>query len=52
MRRWSCLFAVALLASYGAACATDALVITALRNPVAKSYRGMIAGMELFDIRR
>ena len=52
MRRWSCLFAVALLASYGAACATDALVITALRNPVAKSYRGMIAGMELFHKRR
>ena len=42
------------IASPGAASAsdTDAVVITALRDPVAKSYRGMVAGMELFDQRR
>lgn len=42
------------IASCGAAGTsdTDAVVITALRDPVAKSYRGMVAGMELFDRRR
>jgi hypothetical protein len=30
----------------------DAVVVTALRNPVAKSYRRMVAGMELFEKRR
>jgi len=28
---------------------TDAVTITALRNPVDKSYRRMVAGMELFE---
>ena len=32
--------------------ADDAVVVTALRDPVAKSYRRMVAGMELFEKRR
>jgi hypothetical protein len=63
-RRWSCLCGIAaqiaLLASCNAAYAqrvdgkpnTDAVTVTALRNPVDKSYRRMIAGMELFERRR
>jgi hypothetical protein len=49
---------VALLASCGVACAqgkaagSDAVSITALRNPVDKSYPRMLAGMELFEKRR
>lgn len=52
---------VFLLASCGTAWAqanargspeADAVVITALPNPVAKSYRRMIAGMDLFEKRR
>jgi hypothetical protein len=31
---------------------SDAVTVTALRNPVHKSYRRMIAGMELFEKRR
>ncbi len=31
---------------------SDAVTITALRNPVAKSYRRMVAGLELFEKRR
>jgi hypothetical protein len=31
---------------------TDAVTVTALRNPVNKSYRRMVAGMELFEKRR
>jgi hypothetical protein len=31
---------------------TDAVTVTALRNPVNKPYRRMIAGMELFEKRR
>jgi hypothetical protein len=49
-----CAFAasIALLASCGAAFAqSDAVVVTGLRNPVAKSYRRMVAGMELFEKR-
>jgi hypothetical protein len=48
----------ALLASCGIAGAqdkaggSDAITITALRNPVDKSYRRMLAGMELFEKRR
>jgi hypothetical protein len=30
---------------------SDAVVITGLRNPVAKSYRRMVAGLELFEKR-
>jgi hypothetical protein len=44
-----------LLACAGAAGAQsdrDAVVVTGLRNPVAKSYRRMIDGMELFEKRR
>jgi hypothetical protein len=44
---------IVLLASCNAAFAQDdAVVITALRDPVSKSYRRMIAGMELFEKRR
>ena len=52
---------IALLAAWPAAFAQpeargdpddDAVVVTALRNPVAKSYRRMVAGMELFERRR
>lgn len=46
------LIVAALIASCGPACAAEAVVITALRKPVAKSYRGMIAGVERFDKRR
>ncbi len=47
---------ILLLATCGAAYAqseadTDAVTITALRNPVAKSYRRMVAGMDLFEKR-
>jgi hypothetical protein len=46
----------ALLASSAAAYAQakelDAVTVTALRNPVDKSYRRMISGMELFEKRR
>jgi hypothetical protein len=31
---------------------TDAVTVTALRNPVDKPYRRMVAGMELFEKRR
>jgi hypothetical protein len=52
---------IVLLAACGAAYAqaetagkrdSDAVTITAQRNPVAKSYRRMIAGMDLFEKRR
>jgi len=48
------MIATFLLASCGVANAqaSDAVVVTALRDPVAKSYRSMIAGMELFEKRR
>jgi len=48
------MIATFLLASCGVANAqaSDAVVVTALRDPVAKSYRSMIAGMELFAKRR
>jgi hypothetical protein len=44
---------ILLFASSGSAYAqdSDAVVINALRNPVIKSYRRMIAGMELFEKR-
>jgi hypothetical protein len=45
----------ALLASSTAAFAqeeSDAVTVTALRNPVDKSYRRMVAGIELFERRR
>jgi len=41
-----------LLASCNAAYAQDEVVVTALRNPVDKSYRKMIAGMDRFEKRR
>lgn len=50
-------FIIVLLASCGGALAQessrpgDAVTVTALRNPVDKSYRRMIAGMELFQRR-
>lgn len=46
---------IALLVCCGAAYAQpdrDAVVVTGLRDPVAKSYRRMVAGMELFEKRR
>jgi hypothetical protein len=44
---------IALLAACNAAFAQDdAVVITAQRDPVSKSYRRMVAGMELFEKRR
>lgn len=47
------LCAALLTAWCGAAFAqSDAVVITALRDPVAKSYRRMVAGLELFEKRR
>jgi hypothetical protein len=52
------LLVVALLASCNVAYAQDepsagdAVVVTALRNPVDKSYRRMIAGTQLFEKRR
>jgi hypothetical protein len=61
---WSFLFAVAahvaLLGACNAAYAqrvdgkpnTEAVTVTGLRNPVDKSYRRMIAGMELFERKR
>src|SRR5687768_10885738 len=50
--RWAWLCAVALLLPCDAAWAQDdAVVITAVRNPVAKSYRRMVAGMERFEKR-
>lgn len=55
MKRWSRSLFVALLAACGAApalAADDAVVVTALRHPVAKSYDRMVAGMELFEQRR
>jgi hypothetical protein len=46
------LYAAALIAWCGAAFAqSDAVVVTALRDPVAKSYRRMVSGMELFEKR-
>jgi hypothetical protein len=44
--------AFALLAACGAALAQDAVVVTAVRDPVTKSYRKMVDGMELFEQRR
>jgi hypothetical protein len=55
VKRWSRFLAVAFLAACGAAraqAAGDAVVVTALRHPVAKSYDRMVAGMELFKQRR
>jgi len=53
VKRWSCSLAAALLAACGAAqAADDAVVVTALRHPVSKSYDRMVAGMELFEQRR
>jgi hypothetical protein len=47
------LCALALLAASGAAAAQDdAIVVTALRDPVQKSYRKMINGEALFEARR
>jgi hypothetical protein len=44
---------IVLLACCGAAQAqSDAVVVTGLRDPVAKSYRRMVAGTELFEKRR
>jgi hypothetical protein len=62
-RRWLCLYAaaahIALIAlcnaAYGqdkARAATSAIDVTALRNPVDKSYRKMLAGMDRFEKRR
>lgn len=48
--RWLC--ALVLLAPCGAALPQETVVITAPRNAVSKSYRKMIAGMELFERRR
>jgi hypothetical protein len=44
--------AFALVAACGAALAQDAVVVTAVRDPVAKSYRKMVDGLELFERRR
>lgn len=44
--------AVTLLASCGTALADDAVVVTTLRDPVAKSYRKMVDGAKLFEQRR
>jgi len=44
--------ALALLFSCTALAQDDPIVITAVRNPVAKSYRKMVEGMELFERRR
>ena len=56
MRAGSCFCAIALLAACGAAHGAspreDAVVVTALRNPVAKSYRKMVSAQELFEARR
>ena len=41
-----------LAATLLAAPADDAVVVTALRHPVSKSYDRMVAGMELFEQRR
>jgi hypothetical protein len=46
------LCAFALIAASGAALAQDAVVVTAVRDPVAKSYRRMVEGLELFEQRR
>ena len=47
-------FCIAILACAGepALAQDDAVVITALRNPVAKSYRKMVQGMEHFERKR
>ncbi len=53
MRRITGLLAVAFLAGGGAALAPDdAVVVTALRNPVTKSYQRMLEGAALFEERR
>lgn len=41
-----------LCSGVGAQADSDAVHITALRDPVSKSYRRMVAGMELFEKRR
>ncbi len=49
----SSFFAFALLAFFGAALAqNDAVVVTAVRDPVKKSYRKMLDGAALFEERR
>jgi len=55
VRRRSRFLFIAFLATCGAApaqAAEDAVVVTALRHPVAKSYDRMVAGMALFEQRR
>jgi hypothetical protein len=44
--------AFALVAACGAALAQDAVVVTAVRDPVTKPYRKMVDGLELFEQRR
>ena len=53
MKTRACLWALILFASCGATLAqNDAVVVKAVREPVAKSYRKMVEGMELFEQRR
>ncbi|HUQ76793.1 MAG TPA: hypothetical protein VM183_18895 [Burkholderiales bacterium] len=51
MSRWlrSSALAVIVLAAATAYAADDAIVITAVRDPVDKSYRRMVKGMDLFE---
>jgi hypothetical protein len=52
-RLCACLCAFLLLVACSAALAqSDAVVVTALRDPVKKSYRKMLEGAKLFDERR
>jgi hypothetical protein len=51
LRSWFLAFLCLCGAAHGQP-ADDAVVVTALRDPVAKSYRRMVAGMELFEKRR
>src|SRR5882672_3065261 len=55
LRKWPCLRAAALQLALMAPCPAAAdpstVTVTALRDPVDKSYRRMVAGMDLFEKR-